>query len=114
MDRSDHIRNIALDVVLSVITCGLYYLYWHYKELQAVNDMLEEPQFSFVKWYLLTLVTCGLWHVYHQYVLSQAVATVMGREESSDPLIALLLSIFGLSVVADAIRQNQINEFYRG
>lgn len=113
MGNSEHIRNIALDVVLSVVTCGLYYLYWHYKQLEAVNAVIGEDRFSFVKWLLLTLLTCGLWHIYHEYMLSQAVSVALGRNDDSDALVALVLSVFQLSIVADAIRQSQLNGFFR-
>lgn len=33
---------------------------------------------------------------------------------SSLPLITLLLSIFGLSIVADAIQQSEMNDWYVG
>ena len=39
-----HFRNIALDIVINILTCGLYNLYVQYKQCEAVNDMLKEQK----------------------------------------------------------------------
>jgi len=36
----------------------------------------------------------------------------MGRDPKNEGLIAILLSVFGLSLVVDAIQQSQINQHY--
>jgi hypothetical protein len=67
-------------------------------------------------WFLLTLVTCGLYHIYHEYVMGQSITQVQRRfeKEVSDnlSLISLLLSIFGLTIVTDAIQQHEINALF--
>ena len=104
-----YVRNIALDIVLSVVTCGLYNLYWQYQQIDAVNVILREEKYSFVSWLLLTLVTCGLYHIYHEYRMSSDLASAAGQDPASAGLTAVVLSIFGLSIVVDAIQQSQIN-----
>ncbi|MDD9940535.1 MAG: DUF4234 domain-containing protein [Myxococcales bacterium] len=109
---SEHVRNIAVDIVLTVITCGLYNLYWQAKQMTALNEILNEDKYSFLTWCALTLITCGLYHIYHEYRVSSDLAEALGRDPGSDKVIAVVLSLFGLSIVVDAIQQSQINEHF--
>ncbi len=111
-DKSEHIRNIGLDIVLTIITCGLFNIYLQYRQMIAVNTMIREIKYKFIPWLLLSIVTCGLYHIYHEWRKSSDIAIVLGKTESQEPIITVLLSIFGLSIVADAIQQAEINKFY--
>jgi hypothetical protein len=111
--RSDeHVKNIALCVVLSLVTCGIYNLYWQHTKMLAVNDMLQQEKYSFLPWLLFTVVTCGLYHIYHQYRLGEDIAKIARPDQKNDGLMALILSALGLSIVADAIQQSHINTEY--
>ena len=44
--------------------------------------------------------------------MSTDLAEVLGRDPRNDALIAVLLSVFGLSFVVDAIQQSQINAHF--
>lgn len=109
---SRHVRNIPLDIVLTLVTCGLWNLVVQYSQMQAINDMIREEKYHFWKWFLLTLVTCGLYHIYHEYIKSQDIEKVFGRQDSSEAVVTLILALFGLSIVADAIQQSHINKYY--
>lgn len=109
---SQFTRDIAFDIILTIITLGIFNLYVNYKQMEAVNFMLKVEKYSFLKWFLLSLVTCGLYHLYHEYVMAEDIAKHVGREGGTDGLICLVLCLFGLPVVADAIQQHHINNFY--
>ena len=111
-DKSEHIRNIGLDIVLTIITCGLFNIYLQYRQMIAVNTMIREIKYKFVPWLLLSIITCGLYHIYHEWRKSSDIAIALGKTESQEPIINVLLSIFGLSIVADAIQQAEINKYY--
>jgi uncharacterized protein DUF4234 len=108
----EHVKSVPVCVILTLVTCGLYNLYWQHLQMQSVNEMLNEDKYRFLPWLLLTLVTCGVWHIYHEYRLSEDIARVMGREKKTDGLIAVLLSVFGFSFIVDAIQQSHINAHF--
>lgn len=110
--QSEHVRNIALDLVLTILFCGLFNLYVQYKQIEAVNSMLRQEKYSFLIWLFLTLITCGLYHIYHEYRKSSDIAEVMNEPNSSEPIISIILTVFGLHIVADAIQQAKINQYY--
>ena len=78
----------------------------------AVNVMIKEIKYKFIPWLLLTIITCGLYHIYHEWRKSSDIAIALKKTDSQEPIINVLLSIFGLSIVADAIQQAEINKFY--
>lgn len=115
-DGGRYTSGIVADILLSLITCGIYGLFWQARQMRALNHLLREERFSFIKWLLLTLITCGIYHIYYEYLMGQAIMEVqrrMGRPVSSDlPLLSVLLAIFGFSIAADAVQQNEINKFF--
>jgi uncharacterized Zn finger protein (UPF0148 family) len=60
-------HNIVLDVLLSLVTCGLYQLYWLYRQASDVNALLsskgEKELTSPGMVLLLDIVTCGVYKV---------------------------------------------------
>lgn len=111
-DRAAFIRSVGLDFVLTLLTCGLYNIYVQYKQMQAVNGALGHEKYQFLTWALLSLITCGLYHIYHEFRFSEDVARINNEVDSDLPLVSLVLSVFGLSIVADAIQQGKINAYY--
>ena len=108
--------NIAVDIILSLVTLGIYNLFWQARQMRVVNAFLGEKRFSFWSWFFLSLVTCGLYHVYHEYVMGQTITQIQvkrGRESNPNlSMISLLLSVMGLMIVTDAIQQHEINALY--
>jgi hypothetical protein len=109
---TEHVRNIALDLILTVITVGIYNLWVQHKQIEAVNAMLRQPKYSFLPWLLLSLVTCGIYHIYHEWRKSDDIARVTGHTGSNDALVAVILTILALGWVNDAMQQARINEYF--
>jgi len=109
---TDHVRSIAIDIILTLVTCGLWNLFVQYKQINSVNQMINVQKYSFLPWLLLTFITFGLYHIYHEFRKSEDIDRCIGVEGSNLPLITLVLTIFGLSIVADAIQQASINRYF--
>jgi hypothetical protein len=110
------VRNIALDLILTIITCGIYGLYWQYRQMETLNAWLRRKDFDFLLWLLLSIITCGIFAMYYEYKMAKGINEIQREnnlKESSDlPLICLLLAIFQLVFVSLAIQQLEINKFY--
>jgi hypothetical protein len=108
--------SIAKDIILSLITCGIYYLFWQERQMKAANYLLEEDKYSFIKWLLLTIITCGIYHIYYEYTFGQSIMEAQRRLDrpvsSNLHLLSVGLAIFGLNIVADAIQQDEINKLF--
>jgi hypothetical protein len=109
---SEHVRNIAVDIILTLLTLYLFNLWVQHKQMLAVNAMLRQNKYSFWTWLLLSVITCGIYHVYHEFRKSEDIVRVLGRPSANDGLIALLLTIIGFGLISDAIQQARINEYF--
>ena len=114
--QEEAVRNIVVSLILTIITCGLYNLYWNAKQMKTMNGLLERDELSFWTWLLVSIITCGIFHIYYEYKMGLALVEIQEkydmRVDNNLPIISLLLSIFGMSVVVDAIHQNEINKAY--
>lgn len=54
-------RSVAFAIILSLITCGLYTIYWFIVLTNEVGELSGDYTFTGGKHFLLTLVTCGIW-----------------------------------------------------
>jgi hypothetical protein len=106
------VSSIAKDIVLTLFTCGIYNLFIQYRQINALNFMLGTQKYEFGMWLLLTLVTCGLYNVYHEYRMSVDLGRIKNpnQPDTSEPIICVILSLFGLAIIANAIQQSAINE----
>lgn len=113
----DHRLDIATGIILSLVTCGLYNIYWNYREFEAMNELLGKEEYRFWTWALLSLVTCGIYHVYYEYKMGSDICAYMkskGLEVNANlPMLGLALSAFGLTIVADAVYQHELNRLVR-
>ena len=103
-------RNIVVCILLSIITCGIYGLYWMYtlnEYARAVTP--QEWQTSGITVILLDIITCGIYGLYWNYKMGKAF-TAIGAPDNS--VLYLVLSIFGLSIVNWCIMQDSINRAY--
>ena len=108
----EFVSSIAADIIFTLITCGIYNLFVQNRQIKALNYILGGNKYSFIKWLLLTICTCGIYHVYHQYILSKDLDGSTGKQNPNLPLISLLLTLFGMTMLADAFIQNVINEYF--
>jgi len=102
-------RNIALDVILTILLCGLWNLIVQQKQIETLNSLLKTERYSFWKIYILSLLTCGIYFIYFEYKKAEEISVLTGKDSDSDPILAVVLSIFGLSIVFDAIAQGKLN-----
>lgn len=105
-------RSVATAIILSFVTCGIYYIIWMISlsnEVSAYNGENQEGGMEF----LLMLVTCGVYGIYWHYKMGQKLLRAKqraGQYAQDNSILYLLLSIFGLSLVSVAIMQSQANE----
>ena len=116
LTREEATSNIVVDIILSLVTCGIYNLFWQARQFRVLNAFLGDTRFKFWPWLLLSIVTCGIYHLYFEYVMGNTIMDIQ-RERGAKVagnlgITSLFLGIFGLLVVADAIQQHEINQLY--
>lgn len=107
-------RSIAKCIVLSVITCGIYGLYWWVVATNDVNQVTNRPGTSGGMSLVLSIVTCGIYGLYWAWTMGDkldAARSEHGVAPGSFSIIFLLLNLFGLSVITLALIQNELNKY---
>ena len=108
-------KSVALCIVLSLVTCGIYLLYWLYCLAEDVNRVCDRPEAaSGGLVLLLSIVTCGIYELFWLYQSGEALDRRQ-REEGGYPghlgLLYLLLAIFSLGIVSFALMQAELNQY---
>lgn len=109
--------SIPLLIILSLVTCEIYYFYWLYKTADDIQRVTGDPSISPGMDVFLSIITCGIYGVYWQYKYAKIVYQLQinyGLPASQDnAVLNTILSIFGFSIVASAILQSSLNELWR-
>lgn len=109
-------RNIALCIVFTIITCGIYGLYWMIKlnnEINKLSDNRNATSGGMV--ILFEIITCNIYGWYWCYKMGQRTNMIkakMGENQSSE-FVYVIFAIFGLNMVSYALMQDTINEAVR-
>lgn len=60
-------------LVLSIITCGIYGIYWQYHYINYVQYLRTGKKYGFFKFIGLSIITCGIYQFYWFYQAGVAI-----------------------------------------
>lgn len=107
-------RSIPLCIILSIITCGIYGLYWMCCLNDDVNEVTGRPGTTGGMVVLFTIITCGIYGIYWAYKMGDKLDQAR-RERGVAPgslaILYLVLDIIGLSIVSWALMQSELNHY---
>ena len=108
-------RSIPMAIVLSIITCGIYGIYWLYCLVNDLNTASgRENDTSGGMVILFSIITCGIYSLVWNYSAGAKVGDIQefdGRPRDGYlGVLYLLLSLFGFSIVNMALIQNELNK----
>ena len=107
-------RNIAVCIVLTLVTCGIYGIYWIVcltNDVNTVSGDVNGTSGGMVV--LLTIVTCGIYGIYWTYKQGEKLDFTKnnrGIPSSNSGVLYLILQIFGFGIIAYALMQNELNK----
>ncbi len=110
-------REIAINIVLSIVTCGIYAYIWMYYINEDMGRVSGRTEMSGGMVVLLSIVTCGIYAMIWAFQQGQKVDELKTRNNipsSNTNVIYLLLAIFGLSIVVLGLEQNELNAIADG
>lgn len=108
-------RSVVRCVLFSIITCGIYGLYWYYHMTNDAHQAVgRQTTASGGKAVLFALITCGIYVLYWTYKMGE---TIMEAQEARGmhtdknmPVIYLVFALFGLGIVSEVLLQNTLND----
>ncbi len=114
-------RSPVLVVVLMLITCGIYSIFWYYqiyKELQSFTNSTPTKNSYWLDLFL-AIFTCGLWGFYVDYKISKQLHEIrkkynLSGDDSSNIVLILdigsLFTFYFLFAITSAIQQDEWNQ----
>jgi len=109
-------QDPAMVLILSLVTCGIYYLVWMHRVSLEVQDALGETDTNPGLDVLLTLVTCGIYILFWDWRMAQKVLRLqetVGLRPVDNGILYLVLNICGIGVVTALMQQQQLNDVWR-
>jgi hypothetical protein len=113
-------RSVAGLIIFSILTCGIYHLYWMYATTNEVNEYLSEEDTSGGMVLVFSIITCGIYTLYWYYQMGKKLQAVrciafskVNTTANDDSILYLLLAIFGFAIVSSAIIQSNLNNVWR-
>lgn len=106
-------RSIGLDILLTIITFGLWNFYVQIRQIWDLNDL--EPSRELPPFYLVvifSLLTFGLYFCYHEYKMTQEIhLLIYGQENKVVELLFAVMTFMGLWVIVDVYQQSLMNNY---
>lgn len=97
-------RSIILAIIFSIITLGIYDLYWFVCLTNDSNEMSPADKTASGGLAILyTIITCGLYQLYWVYKL--------GKKVGDSGFLYLILDFFTLGIVPFLMAQSKINNY---
>ena len=110
------IRSVPMLVILSIVTCGIYYFYWIYKTTDEIKNFMEREDINPALELILSIVTCGLYTYYWYYKYGKIVYLEMtkkaGMDNSEDSTVLLVILNLFMYVISSAILQDKLNAIW--
>ncbi len=98
-------RSILVMVLLGIVTCGLYILYW-YCSFQNQLKKTTGLGFGGFGHLLATIFTFGIYIIIWTFKVGERIEKAGG---SNSGVLYLILTILGLGVIAYLLMQNDVN-----
>ncbi len=103
-------RSIPMCVILSIITFGIYGIYWFIVMTNESNSLApNNATTSGGKAFLLSIITLGIYSIYWNYKLGAKVDEMKGTDSNS-AVLYLIIGLVGFSIINYCLAQSEINK----
>ena len=103
-------RGIPLAIILSIVTCGIYTVYWQIKLTDEMNTLLNKSNAtSGLMAFIYSVITCGIYFIYWLYKMGNNVDELKGKSGDTG-ILYLILGILCLGIIPMALAQDAIND----
>ncbi|KPG69973.1 DUF4234 domain-containing protein [Enterococcus sp.] len=103
-------------ILLTIVTCGIYYFYWFYQTTKELTEYSEDYRLSPGLSIVLTIVTCGFYQIYWWYRIADIFISAQQKAKyprlNDNKILFVVLTLFGLDIINMAILQSDMNQLW--
>ena len=106
-----HKRKLALSIVLSVITLGIYHYYWRFLLVKNIRAITKDTSKTCTG-EMACLIFVPFYSLYWWYTRGRTVKETLagyGFEVRGNEVVYLILELVGVGIVSTAMMQNDFN-----
>lgn len=106
-------KSIAVNLLLTILTCGIYGLVWFITITDDVAYASDDHKISGGVALLLTIVTCGIYSIYWSYIMGKKVSEAKekaGLRGTDNSVLYLVLCLLQLNIINYCLIQGELNE----
>lgn len=70
-------------LLLTIVTCGVYGLYWMYKVMESLSIIKKDYNNEFWKWLVLSFITCSIYNIYWTYKNAKFLYEVQLKQKTN-------------------------------
>lgn len=104
-------RNIVVYLLLTLVTCGIFGIYWLVVMLKDIATTSGEDINPWMV-ILLSIITCGIYGIYFNYQMGKYMVKAGNNYNvkiEDNSILYLILSIIGFGIVNYCLVQNDLN-----
>ena len=106
-------RDVVVAIILSIVTCGIYGIYWFVKITDDCGKASGDNSMSGGVSFLLNLVTCGIYGIYWSYQMGKRIQTAQEKRNmptTDNSALYLILYVLQLSFINWILIQSELNK----
>ena len=108
-------RSIPVAIILSIVTFGLYGLYWQMKLTDETHELSQKKSTASGGMAVLyTIITLGIYFFYWIYKMTEEINRAKSAREmpfdDNAPFFFLVLTLFGFGFIPFILLQSSIND----
>lgn len=105
-------KNIAMCILFSIITCGIYGIYWFVCMTDDANEVAQVDETSGVLAFIFNLITCGIYGIYWAYKMGEKIDRAKQNRRipsSNTGILFVILYLISCGLITYAIIQYELN-----
>ena len=106
-------RDVALAIILTILTCGIYGIYWFIVLTDDAKEVSGDQDLpSGIASFLFSILTCGIFSIYWAYKMGEIIKNAQQKNNlkvNDYSILYMILEFLKFGIINYALMQNDLN-----
>lgn len=103
-------RSIPLCIIFSLLTFGIYGIYWFVKLTDELNSHASTKTAGGGTAFVFSILTCGIYSLYWYVKQGKKVDEINGNPGGNTGILYVILACLGLGIIPYCLMQSELNK----